>query len=348
MKKRIFAFVAGCAVVLSSVGVNFAAPKGIRKAKINNELTALLPASDAAVAIDAKRLFSEALPQILTANQPLLTEILSHFDQIKAKTGIDFKQFQQIAVGVSSFKVTESGYDYEPIVLARGQFNAAGLIEVAKNASNGKYREEKVAGKTVYVFSPQEAIEKNKDKINASKFADIIGKILVGLNKEMALTTYDNNTLVVGSFARVREMFEAKTRISNEVLALVSRKPNAVVNFGALTPNGLANFIELADDELGNSLKGIRQLFGSVDIAGGNTSVSIVAKTVEPAQAKMLKDTITGLQGGAGLLKGSKREDQKVYGRMLENTKVAQNGSELTIDLQVPQSDLNVIVGAKK
>jgi hypothetical protein len=164
----------------------------------------------------------------------------------------------------------------------------------------------------------------------------------------MALTTYDNNTLVLGSLARVREMFEAKTRISAEVLDLVSRKPNAVMNFGALVPNGLSDCIELDDDELGNSLKGVRQLFGSMDVASGNTTVSIVAKTAEVSQAKMLKDTITGFQGFAGVLKGSKREDQKIYGRMLENTKIAQNGNEVTLDLQVPQTDLNVIVGAKK
>jgi hypothetical protein len=348
MKKRIFAVLTVCAVVLNVVGAGLAGTKSGKKAKINNQLVALLPASEAAMAVDAKRFFGEALPQILSSNQPLLTEILSKLDEIKTKTGIDFKQFEQVAIGVSSIKASDSGYDFEPLVLARGQYNAAGLVTVAKTASNGKYREEKIGGKTVYVFSPQEVIEQNKDKINSSKFADIIGKFLVGLNKEMALTTYDNNTLVIGSAARVREMFETKTRISAEVLDLVSRKPNAVMNFGALVPNGLADFVELDDDDLGKSLKGVRQLFGSMDVVGANTTVTIVAKTAEAPQAKMLKDTIIGFQGFAGVLKGSKREDQKIYGRMLENTKIAQNGNEVTIDLQVPQTDLNVIVGAKK
>ena len=104
----------------------------------------------------------------------------------------------------------------------------------------------------------------------------------------------------------------------------------------------------LEDDDLGNSLRGIRQLFGSVDLLGGNTSLSIVAKTAEAPQAKTLKDTLAGFQGLAGILKASKREDQKIYGRMLENVKIAQNVNEVSIDLQVPQTDLNVIVGAKK
>ena len=348
MKKKIFALLTVCAVVLSAVTVSFADSKDDKKAKTNNQLLALLPPSDAAVAVDAKRFFGEALPQILSANQPLLTEILGRFDEIKSRTGIDFKQFQQVAVGVSSIKPLENGYDFEPLVLGRGQFKADGLITIAKTASNGKYREEKIAGKTVYIFSPQEVIEQNKGKIGNSAFGDILNKILVGLTKEMALTTYDDNTLVLGSLVRVREMFESKTRISTEVLDLVSRKPNALMNFGALVPNGLSEFMPLEDDELGNSLKGIRQLFGSVDVSSGNTAISVVAKTVEAPQAKFLKDTLTGFQAFAGILKASKREDQKIYGRMLENTKIGQNGTEVTIDLQVPQTDLNVIVGAKK
>jgi len=349
MKKKIFALLMVCAVVLGAVGVGFADPKDEKKAKTNNQLLALLPPSDAAMAVDAKRFFGEALPQILSANQPLLTEILSRFDEIKTRTGIDFKQFQQVAIGVSSFKAVENGYDYEPLVLARGQFKADAIITVAKTASNGKFREEKIGGRTVYVFSPQEVIEQNKGKIGTSAMSGIFGKMLVGLTKEMALTSYDDKTLVLGSLARVREMFESKTRISTEVLDLVSRKPNAIVNFGANVPSGLSQFIELDLDELGKNLNGVRQLSGAVDVLDGNTLVSVAAKTAEPAQAKGLKEAISGLQSlFAPILKGSKREDQKIYGRMLENAKIAQTGNEITLDVQVPQTDLNVIVGTKK
>ncbi len=348
MKKKIFAVLSFCSIVLSAVGFGFAATEDNKKAKTANGLLALLPPSEAALTVDAKRLFDEALPQILSGNQPMLTEILSKFDEIKTRTGIDYKQFQQVAVGISSIKASETGYDFEPLVLARGQFNAAGLMTTAKTAAAGKYREEKIGERTVYIFSPQAVIDQNKGKISSSKFGDIIGKMLVGLNKEMALTTYDNNTLVIGSAARVREMFETKTRINGEVLSLVSRKPNAIVNFGAQLPTGLSPFLELDDDNLGKSLAGVRQLSGSMDVVDGNTVVAIAAKTAEPAQAKDLKETIAGFQSFAGILKGSKREDQKIYGRMLENVKVAQTGSEVTLDLLVPQADINVIIGAKK
>ena len=348
MKKKIFALLTVWAIVFSAAGVGLALPKD-NKNKSNNQLVTLLPPSDAAMAIDAKRLFGEALPQILSGNQPLWAEILGKLDEIKSRTGVDYKQFQQIAVGVSSIRSTAEGFDFEPLVLARGQFNSTALMTAAKTAAAGKFREEKIGERTALVFSPMAAIEQNKVKINSSKHAEIISKFLGALSKEMALTTYDGGTLVFGSLARVREMFESKTRIGAEVLSLVSRKPGAIVGFGALLPNGLSQFMVLNDDTFGQSLEGIRQLSGSIDVAGENTIVSVAIKTVDAAQAKNLKDTIASLQSILpGVLKGSKGEDKKVYARMLENARLAQTGNQITLDLQVPQTDLNVLVGEKK
>ena len=355
MKRKIFALLTVWTVIFGATPAGFAQTKDNKSAKPNNQLLALLPPSDAALTVDVKRLSTEALPQILSANQPLLGEITSHLDELKTRTGIDYRQFQQVVAGVSSIRPVENGYDYEPVVLARGGFNAATLMIAAKTAASGKFREEKIGARTVLVFSPHSTVEQGTGNLEAkkesainSKIGGFLSKFLVGLNKEMALTTYDNNTLVLGSLARVRETLESKARISAEVQALASRKPNAIANFGALLPNGLAQFIDLFDDTLGNSLAGIRQLSGSMDMTGENATVSIAARTVDPAQAKNLKDTLTGLQGFAGVLKGSQKEDQKIYGRMLESVKIAQTGNQLTLDVLVPQTDINVLVGAKK
>ncbi|HEY0459286.1 MAG TPA: hypothetical protein VGC97_09140 [Pyrinomonadaceae bacterium] len=349
MKRKIFVLFLLCGFVLSAVSVGFADPKDDKKAKNTNQLLAILPASDGVVTIDAKRFFGQALPQILSANQPLLTDLTGQLDAIKTATGIDYKKFDQIAIGVNAVKISETRYNFEPLILARGQYNAAGLLAVAKIASNGKYREEKIGERTVYVFSAKEIIEQHRSKITNSMIGKLLDKILAGLNDELALTAYDANTVAVGSLPRVREIFEGKTRLSAEVLDLVSRKPNAVVNFGARVPNGLAKFFDLDNDEIGKNLDAVRSLSGSMDVIEGNTAVSFSAKTLNAEQAKGLKETLDGLQMlGKAFLGGSKSPDKKVYGRMVENARIAQLGNEVTIDLLIPQSDLNVIVGAKK
>ena len=345
MKNRIFALVAVFAVFLSIGNLSFAETKG----KKNNELLALLPASDMAMTVDVKRLFDEALPQILSANQPLLAEIRGKVDEIKSQTGLDVRQFQQVAVGVIAKKINEKDFVFEPMVLARGQFSSAAILAITKLASKGKYREEKIGERSVYVFSPKEVIEEHKGKVTDSTASGIIDKMLGSLTQEIAITTYNENTLAIGSMAQMRSLFEAKTRISPEILELVGRKPNAIASFGANVPSGLSQFIELGDDELGATLNSVRQLSGSMDVLDGNTFISVMAKTTNNEQANNLKATIDSLFGFlAPFLKGSKGADKKVYGKMIESAKITQNSNQVMLDLKVPQADLDVIIGEKK
>ena len=347
MKKKIFTLLTVCSIVLSAFSVGFADTK--KKDNSSSQLLALLPPSDAVATINAKRLFGEALPQILSGNQPLLTEMSDKFDEIKSKTGIDLKQFEQIAVGVKATEVSATQYSLEPLLLARGQYSAAGLVAIAKIAANGKYREEKIGEHTIYVFSFKEMLEKNKAKVTNSMAVKIFDKLLAGLNNEMALTVYDNNTLAFGSVARLHEVFESKNKVFGEVLGAVTRKPDAIINFAAKLPNGLSQFLDLDNDELGKNLDAIRLLSGSMDVTTLGTSVSFSAKTVNAQQAKGLKDTLDGLQGfGKAIFGGAKNPDKKVYAKMVENAKIGLAGNEITLDLLVPQTDLDVIIGAKK
>ncbi|MDQ3179497.1 MAG: hypothetical protein M3Q33_03140 [Acidobacteriota bacterium] len=354
MKKKIFALFVVCAFVLNGISTAFADIKSKKNVRQAPPLVALLPASEGASILNVQKFFNEALPQTLSDNQPMLSSILDKIDEIKNKTGIDLRQFEQIAVGVQSKRLSPVQIDFEPIVLARGTFNAGALIAVAKVASKGKYREEKIGGKTVYVFTLKELVEKDKSSTNKptgknSIFEKTIDKMFSGLSRELAVTVYNNNILAIGSLARVRELFDAKTRISSEVLDLVSRKPNAVISFGANLPGGLSKFVDLDNDELGKNIDAIRQLSGAVDVSDGNAVVSLMAKTLKPDQAQGLQETLEGLQlVGKALLGGSKGANNKVFGRMVENVRISRNGNEVMLDLQIPNSDINILIGEKK
>ena len=146
----------------------------------------------------------------------------------------------------------------------------------------------------------------------------------------------------------MRETFESKSRVNAEVANLINRRPNALASFGAKLPDGLSKFIAWDNDELGTTLDTIRQISGAVEVSGGNTTVSVVAKTLKPEQAQSLQETLEGLQMvGKALLGSSKSTDKQAYGRMIDNAKITRNAAEVMLDLQVPQNDINILLGVR-
>ena len=344
MKSRIFVFLIIIAFIFSAIAFAFST-----SAKNASELTALLPASDIVVSFDAQKTFNTALPQVLSANQEMLTKINERIDDIKSKIGIDARQFEQIAVGAKTRQVSATKTEIEPFILARGTFNSTQLITAAKLVSKGKYTEEKIGARTIYVFKMNEVAAPKNPPANNSFLNKMLDKMLKSLSTEIAVTAYDDNTLAFGTVARVREAFaNERSRVSAEVLALANKNPNAVVSFGGKMPKGLGALLPLDNDELGKTIDAINQFSGSLDIEGGKTNLSVMAKTLKEDDALTLYDTIDAMKMlGKVFLGGNKNADKQVYARMLENANITRSGTEVSLDLQVPQSDIDVIVGKK-
>jgi hypothetical protein len=337
-------------MVLNLAGFAFAdVKKGSAKKSEGNALIALLPASDAVFSLDAKRFFADGLPRILASNQPVLAEITSNLENVKANLGIDLRQFDQVAVGLASKRISPTEIDFDPVVIARGNFSSGALVAVAKLASNGTYREEKIGTRTVYVFSARDFAQKNAPKISNSKLSAMVNRTLNGLTRDVAVTSLDANTLAFGSLARVRQTLDAKTRVDVEIANLLTRKPNTIINFAAKMPQGLSQYFKMDNDELGKNLDSIRLLSGSMDITESAAIVSLMARMVRSEQAASLLDTLMGLQMvGKALLGGAKGADKQVYARMIDNAKFVHSGNEVTLDLQVPQSDIDILIGQIK
>lgn len=349
MKNKFFALFAVCVLMLNVVGSAFADTKSKKNTKKDTgSLVSLLPASDGVMTFDTKRFLNDALPQILSGNQPMLSSVTTKIDELKSKTGIDIRNFEQVAAGVSAVKVKANEYDFEPIILARGNINAAALLATAKIAAKGKYREEKVGDRIIYIFEAKEIAAQNKPNAKPED-SEMIDKAISKLSKEMAVTVYDSNTLAAGSLAKVKQTVQGNTSVGADVSQLLFRKQSSVMSFAVKIPSGMSGLIPLDNDELGKNIDAIKYLYGSMDVVGENTSVQLMAKTLNQTQAKGLLETLEGLQNlGKALLGSSKGADKQVYVRMLENAKFTRNLNEVSLDLQVPQSDINVLIGSKK
>ncbi|MEO7539315.1 MAG: hypothetical protein ABIV21_04770 [Pyrinomonadaceae bacterium] len=350
MRSRFLATAAVAVLLLNISGLAFAdTPAARAKRAQATRLVALLPASDGVAVFDAHRFFNGALPQILSANQPMLSEVMAKVNEMENRTGIDLRKFEQVVVGVRVKQVSPTEMDFEPVVLASGDINAGALIAVGKLSTSGTYREEKIGSRTVYVITPKAVIQKTTGVTTTnSKLANMIDNALHSLSHEVAVTALDRNTLVIGSLARLRETLDATTHVTPEVSGLLSVKETAVASFAFKAPGGLSKMLPLENDDLGANIEAIKFISGTLDVASTGTALQVVAKTTSPEKANGLKDTVEGLAVlGKVFLGSSKRPDQQVYGRMLRNAKFAVRGNDVALDVLVPQSDIDIILGAK-
>ena len=332
MKYRIIAVLTLFVFVLNFGASTFADTKSTKAGAI--DLVGLLPASDAVVLMDSKRFFGEALPRLLSSNQALLTKANAKVDDLKARIGIDVRDFDSIAAGVTVRQIGEKKYDGDAVIIGRGQMTSASLVGAAKLASNGKYREERIGERVMYIFDLQKAAAPKAD----GGFFDNV--------TEIAVAALDGKTTALGQVARVRQTLEAKTRVSVELVTMLETSMNAVGAFAVKPPAGLKSFLPLENDELGKNIDSIQYVYGNATVAADNATLHVTARTFQNAQAKSLYDTLEGLRiFGRALLGATKGADKQVYARMVENAKFSMKGNEVVLDLTVPQSDIDILIG---
>ncbi|HEX2639155.1 MAG TPA: hypothetical protein VHL50_01220 [Pyrinomonadaceae bacterium] len=339
MKVKVYAAIALMVLVVTSIGLAVDTPPARKKA---SGLVGMLPASDVVAVVDTKRILNDALPRVLAANQPMLAKITGTMDSFQTRTGIDPRKFDQVVFGLKAKPSAAGKAKFEAVAVARGDFSSATLITAVKTASENKFREEKLGERTIYVISIKDVAA----KVNDPKHRSMIEHF--GESGELALAAIDANTVTFGSLARVRETLQGGTAVNADILALLPTTGSPIVSFAGYMQEGMANLLPLNKDELGMNLAAIRYVAGTMDVAEGSASVHMMARTAKPDQAQSLLTQIQGLQTiGKAILGNSPRADRQVYARMAENAKLARQGNDVTLDLQVPQSDIDILVGKK-
>ena len=174
MKTKLFAILTLSVLVLNTAASTLTDTKTKRTAN-SAAIVAMLPASDGVVVFDIKTFLGSALPQMLSGNQVMLAEVTKAIDEAKAKTGIDVRQFETLVAGVSATKIREKEYDLDSVLIARGQVSSGAVLAAAKLAAKGKYREEKVGEKTIFIFEAREVAAQNAPQ-GSSETAGIAAK----------------------------------------------------------------------------------------------------------------------------------------------------------------------------
>ena len=345
------AVVAGAAAIFIGLGGGSAPVRGVAAEAGSSanaqsaRLITLLPESDGIMTVDVKRFFG-SVPQVLGSNQTMLGKVMGKADEFKQKTGIDIRDLDSVAVGVTVKQEGIKKYDVSPVILARGKVSAAALIGAAKVAAKGDYREEKLGNSTLYIFSVRELAQKAQKKAPAQSATGVVASVAARVPVEMAVTALDNNTIAFGDVDRVRATVASSRRpVASELLTLLTgTRETAIVRFVGQVPAGLKEYLPLENDELGRNIEAVRIVYGFFDVAPDSAILNATMRTDTAGKATALYETLEGLRmAGSGILGGVSGE-RAVYGRMIDNLKVAKSNNNVNIDLTVPQSDIDLLV----
>jgi hypothetical protein len=298
-------------------------------------LLASLPESDAVALVKVNRLLSDMMPKILANNTAKIAELNASIENFKTRTGLDPRSFDEVALGFRYTYPREGVTKLITAALAKGSFNAGAMVAAGRLAANGKYREEKYQGKSIYVFSLDESIR-------------LFGVIDLKIN-ELAASPIDANTLALGDPKSIRSVIDASTgrsRVKSELVGLASHDPNAVIGFGGNIPPQVLQNLDVSNASFAGDLSGVRQAYGSIGTTERDVELFVGAKMVNNDAARNLSDTLEGLKQLGALFAGRLAGARGVLAKSaLSNLKIVTQANELQIRTAVAQADLGPLVG---
>ncbi|MCA1642252.1 MAG: hypothetical protein LC785_09955 [Acidobacteria bacterium] len=289
--------------------------------------------------VDVKRLFNEGLPRAYANNPAELARVNGEIDKFRDRTGLDARQFSQLAFGVHYTQTASGATTMDAVAIARGTFNSGAFVGAGRLASNGKYQETKYGGKTIYVFSFDEQVK-------------LLGLFKVHLT-DLAVCALDANTLAIGKPSRVRQAVDAaagRGRVSSEIVGLAAHSPEAIIGLGGTLPASATRNIDFLSAEFSRSVASIRQFYGSVGATSEGFQMQTVFRTETAGAAKTLGDTVEGLRSFApaaiGMFMKGDAEKSRLLRSVVGATRVSTQGNELQISLALVETDLAALIQA--
>jgi hypothetical protein len=316
--------------------------RGAGASPVTNQVAAsplnALPASDAVMLIDLKRVLNDVLPRVLSSDPAHLAKINAEIDKFKTNYGLDMRSFERLAVGVR-FQTPRAGVTTTDLVaIVSGTFNSGALLAAGKMAAKGKYQEEKYRNSVIYIY----------DATEQGKAPSMMGMRVT----KLAVAALDAHTLVFGEPEGVRSTIGAsleRRRINAELIQMAMRNPNAFVSFGANVPASLTQGKDFGNEEITKNIAAIRQAYGAVGLTTGGIDLLAIARTARPEDAKNLGDTLSALKQFGGMAISQMPADKRPMAQAaLDSLTITTEGNETSLRLEVAQAALDEIMRSFK
>ncbi|MBD0326534.1 MAG: hypothetical protein ICV68_08880 [Pyrinomonadaceae bacterium] len=340
MKKKITtSFVALLLLAIVFVPSSFAQRRRGTAAAPATQATAsalnALPASDAVMLIDIKRLLNDVAPRLFAGDEAHLAKLNAEIDKLKTAYGLDVRSFDQLALGFRFLSPRAGVTTTNMVAVMRGSFNSGALLAAGRIAAEGKYQEEKYKNTSIYVF----------DLMTQGKAPMIMGMRV----PKLAVAALDANTLVFGEPAGVRTTIDGsrlRGRLNAALIQMAMRTPNAFLSFGANIPASLTQGKDFGNPEINKNITAIRQAYGALGLTEtGGLDLRAIARTERADQAKSLGETLAAFKQFGGMFVSQLPPDRsKLAQAALDSVTITTEGNETQLKLELAQAIINELM----
>jgi hypothetical protein len=295
-----------------------------------------LPASDAVLTLDVRALFGEVIPRSLASDKARLAQVNADVEEFKARTGIDAREFDTLAVGARIVSLPSGATKLDRVTaVARGRFRTEALVAAARAAAKGGLKEQTHGGKTVYVAT-----------VNGPLKLFGLARMHV---RELAFAVLDANTLALGEPEDVRAAIDAqggKGRADMSVLNF-NKDAGTFMAFAGNVPAGALAGVETGmSPSVDRAIASIRGFYGTVGSTAAGAQMMTTLRAGSSGDAKQLFDVVNALrQIAPGFISMAGAKWAFARG-LVDGMKVTTVGNEVQLRLDVPQADIATVLKA--
>jgi len=292
-----------------------------------------LPASDALLMVDLRKLFAEVIPRALVSDKARLAQFDADVEQFRARTGIDARSFDTLGVGARIVTLPSGAIKIDRVTaVARGTFRTEALVAAARASAKGGLAEQTHGGKTVYVSTVNDQLK-------------LFGIARMRV-RELAFAALDQNTLALGEPEDVRAAIDAQAGRNRADMSLLNfpREAGDFVAYAGNVPPGVLTGIESGLPNLDRALASIRGFYGTVGSTPAGLRLMTTLRAQTAADAKQLFETADALRRIAPGLVAAAGEKGRFARGLVDSLKITTKGSEVQLRLEVPQADIPTLL----
>jgi hypothetical protein len=302
-------------------------------AVIEDELVAMLPATDLIAVLDVGRAFNELLPKLAGLSIGGVDKLAKSIQDFTLKTGVDPSRIQKVVLGVGMDSTQGSG-----VVLIHGIDPDSTQIEAVMKEFGSEFKTSDYKGITIY-----NVLTKAKGP-SAGAFSL--------KTDDLALAALGRQRVAFGDMKAVKQVVDVQTGAAKGGVsaamksALNETRASALVRFALVVPETLR--AEAANQgDLFKSVAAIKMILGTFDVAGDfGLSLDAVIRTASQNDATELENGLKGLVGLGKDIFGSGDPKTNLIAQVLDLVKIGSKVNDVALSISLPREILDQL--AKK